>query len=118
ACIFFCQARRRSSVSRSGEPRWYCASSTLRSSVRFASIKSRNSRRKAAGSGLSAKSIGALLPEARISVAAILLNRCKIGRGAAKGLQHEQGSDRGAGRALSARRLPVSVPSLVGGGTG
>src|SRR5205814_419750 len=62
ACIFFCQARRFSSVSRSGETRWSCASSTFRSSGRLASSQARNSRRKSACSGESAKSMGAALP--------------------------------------------------------
>src|SRR5580700_4239169 len=57
ACIFFCQATRFSSVSRSGATRESWASSTLRSSVRLASSQARNSRRNSACSGASAKSI-------------------------------------------------------------
>src|SRR3954466_1124526 len=57
ACIFFCQARRFSSVSRSGETRWSCASSTFSSSGRLASSQARNSARNAASAGASAKSM-------------------------------------------------------------
>src|SRR5215469_6799020 len=56
ACIFFCQATRFSSVSRSGATRWSAASSTQISAGRFSSSQWRNSARKAACSGLSAKS--------------------------------------------------------------
>src|SRR5205814_1695173 len=58
-----------------------------------------------------------LLPDARISVAAFPLNCCKIANEAAKRLQHEPHPHRGAGRALPASRLPVSVASLVAGRT-
>src|SRR5215472_14481809 len=58
ACIFFCQAIRLSSVSRSGATRWSAASSTQISGGRFVSSQCRNSLRKAAWSGLSAKFMG------------------------------------------------------------
>src|SRR6202035_6175979 len=55
---FFCHAMRFSSVSRSGATRWSAASSTQISGGSFASSQWRNSARKAACSGLSAKSMG------------------------------------------------------------
>src|SRR6266478_3895741 len=57
ACIFFCQAMRFSSVPRSGAMRWSAASSTQISGGRLVSSHRRNSLRKAACSGLSAKSM-------------------------------------------------------------
>src|SRR5271163_62748 len=57
AYIVFCQAMRFSKVSRSGATRWSAASSTLIPSGRLISSQFRNSARKTACSGLSAKSM-------------------------------------------------------------
>src|SRR4051812_41582998 len=74
ACIFFCQVRRFSSVSRSGETRWSCASSTFSSSGRLASSQSRNSARNAASADASAKSMAVLPLGPRVPSRAARLN--------------------------------------------